>query len=283
MISRRILIAAALTAPSLAGADEIAAAFPRRLAALEAAHGGRLGVAIGGKARVLSYRGDERFPMCSTWKAVAVGFVLSRADRDLERLDRRIVFGANALVPYSPITGRHIGGEGLSLAALCEAAITVSDNTAANLLLDSFGGPPALTGYMRTLGDVVTRLDRREPDLNEAAPGDPRDTTSPNAMRDTLGKLLFGPALSAASRDSLAGWLQANTTGAKRLRAGLPADWRIGDKTGSGDHATSNDVAALWPPGRAPSIVTAFYTGGPTSEDERDIVLAEVGRLAAAC
>ena len=259
-------------------------ALRRDLAGIEASRGGRLGVAIRDAARPagVAYRGDELFPMCSTWKALAVAFVLSRVDGGVESLDRRIVYAGSDLVPYSPVTHDHVGGTGLSLAQLCEAAITVSDNTAANLLLDSVGGPPELTGYLRSLGDEITRLDRREPELNEASPGDPRDTSSPSAMLASLSKLALGTPLSTGSRAKLTAWLQATTTGTQRLRAGFPVTWRIGDKTGSGGHGATNDIAVIWPPGRAPIIVTAFYVEGPSSEEARSAVLAAVGRLAAA-
>ena len=151
----------------------------------------------------------------------------------------------------------------------------------AHHLLDSFGGPAALTAYFRSLGDGVTRLDRREPALNDVGPGDPRDSTTPVAMAGLMRDLVIGTALSPSSRAQLAAWLVGTTTGGKRIRAGVPQGWRVGDKTGSGPHGITNDVAVLWPPGRAPIIVTAFYVGSTASAAERDGVLAEVGRLAA--
>ena len=253
------------------------------LAALERRHGGRLGVAVLDTAgsRVVAYRGDERFPMCSTFKLLAAALVLARVDRGEERLHRHVVYGADALVPYSPTTEQHIG-DGLTVGALCEAAVTLSDNTAGNLLLDSFGGPAALTAYARALGDPVTRLDRREPVLNEAAPGDPRDTTTPESMLGLVRAVTLGPALSPASREQLAAWRGACRTGDRRLRAGLPGGWRTGDKTGSGGRRATNDVAVVWPPGRAPMVVAAFYVDGPAADDARNAVLADVGRVAAA-
>ena len=160
--------------------------------------------------------------------------------------------------------------------------MTLSDNTAANLMLASFGGPAALTAHLRSLGDTVTRVDRREPYLNEARPGDPRDTTTPNAMLELLRKTVLGDALTPSSREQLIAWLAANKTGDQRLRAGVPKGWRIGDKTGSGGNHATNDIGVIWPPGRAPIIVTAYFLGSPASPDERDAVLAEIGRLASA-
>jgi beta-lactamase class A len=254
------------------------------LADLERRNGGRLGVAALDTAsgRQASWRSDERFPLCSTFKFLAAALVLSRVDHGDERLDRRIVFSAKDLVTYSPVTQDHVGSGGMSVAEICEAAVTLSDNTAGNLLLASFGGPPALTAYARTLGDGSTRLDRIETELNEAVPGDPRDTTTPNAMLGDMQRLVVGDALSAGSRERLIGWLLASKTGGKRLRAGLPPDWRTGDKTGGGSNGTANDIAVAWRPGRAPILVAVYFTGSTISDDARNAVIADVGRLAAA-
>ncbi len=254
----------------------------RQLTALEQRHGGRLGVAIfdTGTNALVEHRGDEQFPLCSTFKLLAVAYVLSRVDRRLDSLDRRIVYGKEELVSYSPVTGKRVG-EGMTLAELCEAAITVSDNTAANLLLDSYGGPVGLTAYLRrSLGDTVTRLDRREPDLNEAEPYDTRDTTTPLAMLETVRKIVLGDALSPASRERLTAWLVANKTGDKRLRAGVPPGWRVADKTGSGGNNAANDVALIWPPQRAPIIVTVYDIGSHATQAELGAVFAEIGKLA---
>jgi beta-lactamase class A len=254
-----------------------------RLAQLDKRSGGRLGCAVlnTSTGAVIAHRGDERFPMCSTFKASAVAFVLQRADRREERLDRRIVFSARHIVTHSPITELHVGGHGMAVADLCAAAITVSDNTAANLLLESFGGPAALTNFWRAIGDTVTRLDRKELELNEATPGDPRDTTSPAAMVENLHKFVLGDVLRPASRELFTKWLVANTTGDARLRAGLPRDWVTGDKTGSGKHETTNDIAVTWPSNRKPFFVAAYLTQGPGSDDARNAILAEVGRAVA--
>ena len=253
------------------------------LKALERVHGGRLGVSILDveSGRRLDHRGGERFPMCSTFKWIAAALVLSRVDLGEERLDRRIVISESDLLPYSPTTEKQIGGGGMSMAELCEAAITLSDNTAANLILANVGGPPALTAFVRGVGDVVTRLDRIEPELNEGTPGDPRDTTSPVAMLDTLCTLLLGDTLSRQSRDQLTVWLVANTTGKNRLRAGLPIDWRIGDKTGSSSAGITNDVAIGWPPRGGPLLITAYFAESANNDSARSDVIAEVGRIAA--
>ncbi len=289
MISRRDLLICSLLAGTALPVTPSSAAEgdrpPRReLAALEERHGGRLGAAILDTARdaPVIHRGDERFPLCSTHKFLTAAFALARADAGQEDLERRITFAKEQLPPYAPVTAKHAGGAGMTVRELCEAALTVSDNGAANLLFDSFGGPAAVTAYLRSLGDPVTRLDRREPDLNAFKPDDPRDTTTPVAMLALLVKILLGPALSPRSRDQLAAWLVACATGGGRIRAGVPQGWRVGDKTGSGSDNATNDVAIIWPPGRAPIVVAAYYIGSSAPIELREAVLAEVGRVATA-
>jgi beta-lactamase class A len=257
--------------------------FVERMAALEAGVGGRLGVSIVDTSHGGSwgYRADERFPMCSTFKFLAAAAVLKRVDLGEERLERRIVYGREALVPYSPTTGKHVGGEGLSVSALCEAAMTLSDNTAANLLLESMGGPAGLTAFIRTLGDDQTRLDRNEPTLNEAVPGDPRDTTTPAAMTADLRGIVLGNALNAASRTLVTQWLLHNKTGDKRVRAGLPAGWKVGDKTGTGNRGSTNTVGVAWTPGGAPLLFAVYLTETAAAEDKRNGVHSEIGKLIA--
>ena len=250
---------------------------------IEAASGGRLGVCIHdtGTGRRLAYRADERFPMCSTFKFLAAAFVLQRADSGLEELTRAVAIPAKAdLVPYSPATGPN-AGRTMTMAQLCDAAVTLSDNTAANLMLESFGGPAGLTEFTRALGDRFTRLDRNEPLLNEATPGDERDTTTPAAMLGLMTKLLVNKTLKSASREQLTAWMLANNTGAKQIRAGLPNGWRVGDKTGSGGNGTGNDIAIVWPSGRdiAPILVTAYLTGTSGPVEQRHATLAAVGAL----
>ena len=253
------------------------------LIALERAQGGRLGVSILDVAsgRRLDYRGDERFPMCSTFKWIAAALVLARVDRGDEQLDRRVAISQSDLLAYAPVTEKHVGSDGMSMAELCHAAVTLSDNTAANLMLASSGDPQGFTDFVRSIGDRVTRLDRIEPDLNEGTPGDPRDTTSPVAMLGTLRKLVLGDTLSSTSRDQLTDWLVANTTGDHALRAGLPTSWRIGDKTGSSSAGISNDVAIAWPTRGGPLLIAAYYAESKGDGKARSAVLAEVGRIAA--
>lgn len=282
MITTRRTTLAGLAAALLAlgGGRASAGPFEDALAEIEARSGGRLGAAVLDTAsgELTGRRLDERFPMCSTFKTLAAAAVLVRVDDGQERLDRRIVFAREALVPYSPVTEPRVGGAGMSLAELCEAAVTRSDNTAGNLLLQALGGPAGLTAHLRALGDGVTRLDRTEPTLNEAVPGDPRDTTSPAAMVRTLSRLTLGSALSQPSRDRLTGWLLDNRTGGARLRAGLPPGWRIGEKTGSGERGTTNDAGVVWPPDGAPQVVAVYLTGSDRPMAEREAVIAAVAK-----
>ncbi len=256
--------------------------FAHALQALETRAQGRLGVHVVDTAngRDYGYRSDERFMMLSSFKLLASALVLDRVDRGEESLARRIRFRKQDLVAWSPVTQAHADGDGLSLAQLCEATITTSDNTAANLILASYGGPKALTAYARQLGDAVTRLDRTEPALNVRNGTEPLDTTSPRAMAQTLQTLLIGPALTPASRQQLRQWLLANTTGEKRLKAGLPAGWTIGDKTGT-NKTDTNDIGILLPPQGAPLLVTAYLAESAASNEVREATLADVARLVA--
>jgi beta-lactamase class A len=188
--------------------------------------------------------------------------VLAQVDAGRMRLDDRIRYGRDELVTYSPVTERHADADGMTVGQLCEATMTLSDNTAANLLLHGLGGPEGLTAWLRSIGDDLTRLDRWETALNEARPGDPRDTTTPAAMLVTMQRLTLGDVLSPGSRAQLVAWLRANRTGDTRLRAGLPPGWQAGERTGTGPNGTSNDVGLVWPPGGAPILVAAYLTGG---------------------
>ena len=218
--------------------------------------------------------------MLSSFKMLACAHMLYRVDRHQESLERRIRYGQKDLVPWSPITEKHVGGEGLTLARLCEAAMTVSDNTAANLILDSFGGPQGLTGFARSIGDELTRLDRYEPALNVPGEDARLDTSSPRAMAENLDRLLWGDRLLPSSRRLLRQWMLANTTGDKRLKAGLPPSWIIGDKTGS-NTTDSNDIGIVFAPGRSPILIAAYLSGSTLDSAAREAILAEAARLIA--
>jgi beta-lactamase class A len=257
--------------------------FQATLARLEKTSGGRLGVAVWdtGSGLRAGHRQHQRFPMCSTFKVLAVSAVLHRVDQGQAHLDRRIHYTQAQVLHWAPVTSKHVD-VGMTVRGLCAAAITVSDNTAANLLLASLGGPAAVTAYARSLGDSRTRLDRTEPSLNSAIPGDPRDTTTPAASAEDLHRLLLGNALSPASRRRLRAWMLRCQTGLHQLRAGLPAHCQEADKTGNGDHGTSNDIAVIWPPRRNPVIVTAYLTQAAGTYGEQNALLAQVGHATAA-
>lgn len=253
-----------------------------RFRALEVRAHGRLGVYVLDVAsgQGWGYRADERFMMLSSFKLLASALVLARVDAGQESLARRIAYRKSDLVAWSPVTERHADGEGLTLAQLCEATITTSDNTAANLILTSYGGPKAVTAFARKLGDQVTRLDRNEPALNTPAASEPWDTTSPRAMATTLHTLLLGDALSPSSRQLLQQWLLANTTGGKRLKAGVPSSWKVGDKTGT-NATDANDIGILLPPHRAPWLVTAYLANSTESGPVKEETLAAVAQWVA--
>ena len=268
-----------LARPALAAEAE----GPRLLAQVEREVGGRLGVfgAHYGTKRLLNRRPDERFPMCSTFKALLAGAVLARVDRGEERLDRRLPVRASDMVDHAPRTEPRIGRE-MTVAELCAAIVEVSDNPAANLLLRTIGGPEGFTRYVRGLGDTQTRLDRYEPEMNESAEGDPRDTTTPRAMAQTLRALTLGKALKPESRARLVGWMAASPTGARRIRAGAPAGWRAADKTGTGRNGSTNDIGVLWTPKGEPLVIVLYLTGSSAPLPAREAALARATRIVVA-
>ena len=258
MLPRRdLLMASALLLPGIAGA----AGEP--FAALEKQSGARIGVAAldTGSGKHTGWRADERFVMCSTFKLSLAAAILAKADRGAEQLDRLVRYGADVPIGVSPATRKNIA-RGMTVAELCAAAVIYSDNGAANTLLAALGGPAAMTAYWRGLGDRLTRLDDIELKLN--IPDGDRNTTTPAAMLGNLKTLLLGEALSPASRARLLGWMRATTTGANRLRAGLPAAWQWGDKTGTSDegYGLVNDIGIATPPGRRPILMVAYTERG---------------------
>lgn len=279
--TRRALLLAATALPFSACASMKPDSVNTRLEQLEREFGGRIGVFAldTGSGAVLRHRAGERFPLLSTFKLVAAAAVLARNAQVQGLMERRLTYAQADLVAYSPVTGKHVA-DGMTVAELCAAAIQYSDNTAANLLLGTLGDPAALTAYARSIGDTAFRLDRWETELNTAIPGDPRDTTTPEAMGRTLQQLVLGDALSPGHRDILRGWLLGNTTGAARIKAGIPPDWAIGDKTGTGDYGSANDVAVLWPPRRAPIVVAIYTTQDRKEAKGRSDVVASAARIA---
>lgn len=258
----------------------------RALEQIEKKSQGRLGVAMldTGSGLALGWRQDERFAMCSTFKMPLAAWILALVDQGREQLDARVQYSTAELVEHSPISGPKAGARGgLTVGELCSATVSLSDNTAANLLLARHGGPAALTTWLRSQGDSMTRLDRNEPTLNEAAVGDDRDTTTPLAMLQTMHRVVLGDALSPTSRATLQCWMIETSTGDKRLRAGAPG-WKVGDKTGSASSSgTANDIGVLWPPaGGAPVLVTCYLTRSTASPEQRDAAIADVARAALA-
>ena len=268
-----------LAASAVSGENDAAA----RIAAIETRIGGRIGVAVLdiSNSKRIDCRADERFPMCSTFKFLAAAAVLKRVDEKKEKLERFVPYGTKEILEYAPVTKEHLKDGGMTLGALCAAAIEQSDNTAGNLLLNAIGGPVGLTNFVRTLGDRVTRLDRIEPELNSAIPGDERDTTTPATICSDMQKLLLGDALSEASRRQLEDWLERNETGGPMVRAGIPKNWIIGDKTGRGSNGTTNDIAIMRPPGRAPMLLAIYSVGSTATPNDRAAAVAEAARIVA--
>ncbi|CAB3754836.1 beta-lactamase [Burkholderia sp. MSh2] len=271
----------ARTAAAAAAAAAVApAAAAQLLADLERDAGGRLGVCAIDVAsgRQAAYRADERFPFCSTFKTLLSGAVLAQSVERPALLQQRVTYGKADLVNYSPVTEQHVG-TGMTVAALCEAALQHSDNSAANLLMKLLGGPSAVTAYARSIGDDVFRLDRWETELNTALPGDLRDTTTPAAMVASVRALMLGDALPAAQRAQLVAWMRGNQVGGKRFRAGVPAGWTVADKTGTGDYGTTNDVGVVWSPSRAPVVLVVYYTQAGADARPKEDVIASAARI----
>ncbi|AXF22909.1 class A beta-lactamase [Burkholderia pyrrocinia] len=282
-----VLTVTACASPQAAARDEATAAVAPAAAAaaladLERDAGGRLGVCAIDTAsgRVVEHRANERFPFCSTFKTMLSAAVLAQSVERPGLLQQRVTYGKADLVNYSPVTEKHVGA-GMTVAELCAAAIQYSDNSAANLLMKLLGGPSAVTAYARSIGDDTFRLDRWETELNTAVPGDLRDTTTPAAMAASLRVLTLGDALPAAQRAQLVTWLRGNKVGDKRIRAGVPAGWTVGDKTGTGDYGTTNDAGVMWPTSRAPIVLVVYYTQARADARAKDDVIASVARIVA--
>ncbi len=282
-LTRRTWILAAASLPLATSLKTFGAqrsAVDIALAELEKKTGGRLGVAAldTGSGTRIAYRADERFPFCSTFKLILSGAMLAKSVQDTALLERRIHYTQADVVSYSPVSSTHIS-DGMTVAELCQAAIQHSDNTAANLLIKLVGSPAAVTAFARSIGDRQFRLDRTETTLNTAIPGDPRDTTTPAAMMRSTQALTMGNALPEAQRAQLQTWLKGNTTGDKRIRAGVPPDWQVGDKTGTGDYGTANDIAVLWPPSRKPIVVAIFHTHNRKDAKTQEGIIAAAAKL----
>lgn len=258
----------------------------RRWRELERKHDARLGVFAHDTAtgRSVRHRAHERFPMCSVFKTLAVAAVLRDLDHHGEFLAKRIRYTREDVTSsgYAPITGEPENlARGMTVAELCGAAISYSDNAAANLLLRELGGPTAVTRFCRSVGDRVTRLDRWEPALNSAEPWRETDTTTPRAIAGTYARLTLGDALEGCDRRRLTEWLLANTTSGQKFRAGLPSDWTVADKTGGGEYGTNNDAGITWPPGRPPMVLAVLTTRFEPDAKRVDALVAETATLVA--
>ena len=246
--------------------------------------GGRLGVAAidTGSGRELKFDADSRYAMASTFKLPLAGAMLALADRGEVSLEEKLPIPPGKPLDNSPAVERHLAEGSLSIIRLCSAIVELSDNSAANMLLRRIGGPEALTRFIRSCGDSVTRLDRFEMELNSNLPGDPRDTTSPAAMAGLARTLVLGETLGRQSRNHLSTWLKKSVPGADRLKAGLPAPlWLVGHKTGTGANGAVNDVAIAWRSGGAPVVVACYQSGGTAGRPMRFAAHAAVGRLVA--
>ena len=285
-LDRRTLLASLCGA---AASPALAADAPPELESYERETGGRIGIyaenlATGAK---IAWRADERFVMCSTFKASLAACILARVDRGGEQLADLIPYGKADLLDYAPVAKQNLAAGAISVGEMCKAIVELSDNTCANLLLARIGGPAALTAFWRTLDDTTSRLDHNEPELNRSPPGDPRDTTTPAAMAGNLKRLVTGEALSPASRAQLIEWMIGCKTGANRLRGGLPASWTIGDKTGNNGKDASGDIAVVWPKTDtridtkpdAPILIAAYTQGGTPSAAQIEAVFAHIGRM----
>lgn len=255
--------------------------FVHRFKELERTFDARLGVyAVDtGTGREMAYNDGKRFPFASTFKALAAGAVLR--ENTPSGMEEVIIYSKDDLVANSPVTEKHVS-TGMSLRALCDAAVRYSDNAAANLLLDELDGPRGLQAVLEEAGDDVTRMERREPELSDWTPGDPRDTTTPRALAGDLRAFVLGDMLGKGDRAQLTKWLRTNTTGDALIRAGMPKDWVVGDKTGSGsNYGARNDIAVVWPPDGAPIVLAILSNRDKKEADHDDKLIAEAAAVVA--
>ncbi|MEN5361700.1 class A beta-lactamase [Brevundimonas intermedia] len=278
-----------------AGALALVGCYPRRdepqaeeapqpflLNDLEERHGGRLGVAaldVGSQRRV-SWRGQERFAFCSTFKAFLAVATLERVQREEEQLDRAVPVTRADMIPHAPVTEKAIGGT-LTIRELMQAAVEVSDNPAANILIREMGGIAVWRSWWPTFGDTTTVISRLEPDLNTALPNDPRDTCLPDQTIANIRELAFSDRLTPEHDQLISGWMIASPTGPNRIKAGVPQVWTVAHKTGTGSNGVTNDIGMLTPVSGSPVLLAAYFTGAPeATDDQRDAVIAEATRRA---
>ena len=245
----------------------------------ESALQARIGMAVidTGSDSTWHYRGDERFPLNSTHKTFTCAALLAKADKQTLLLNQEVSITNEMLVSYSPITEKSLAPDTITFDRLCQAAVSYSDNTAANLAFDVIGGSAGFNAFMRSLGDAQTRLDRKEPELNEATPGDLRDTTTPIAITQSLKKVLLDDGLPASAQATLKQWMLDDQVAGALLRATLPADWKIADKTGAGGHGSRSIIAVIWPPAKKPLVVGIYITQTKAPMTESNQAIARIG------
>ena len=272
--------ASSSAAASASATTSTSAASEAAFAQLETQYQAQLGVYAldTGTGRTVTFQPDQRFAYCSTLKALAASVLLQR-ETD-QQLSQVITYSKSDLVEYSPVTEQHVA-TGMELSAVMAAALDISDNTAANLMVNQLGGPANLQAALRSLGDQTTNVDRDEPTLNSATPGDTRDTSTARALATDLRQFVLGDVLTASRRAQLVSWMQANTTGGPYIRAAVPAGWKVGDKTGNGDYGTRNDIAVIWPTGGgAPIVIAVLSHRGTQNANSADALLADATKIA---
>jgi beta-lactamase class A len=293
MLSRRGLIVSGGAALALTGCSEKvtqALGVGERLVELQKRHGGRIGVSaqlLGDRAppEHLSIQSTERFAMCSTFKWVLAAAILNQVDQGRLKLSDPVKYSKKDLLEYAPTTTANVGKGQMTIGELCSAAVSLSDNTAANLLFPLIGGPAGLTSFVRNyLEDKITRFDRTEPTLNSNIDGDERDTTTPEAMSNLLRTIFswdtsYARVLKPDSLKSLKDWMVATSTGDARIRAGVPKGAVVADKTGTGEHNATNDVGVIWLPNKPPVFLSIYTSGGSLDADGRNSVIADITRL----
>ncbi len=276
----RVLFSVALSSligisvPAFCGVQE-------KLSQLEVSSGGHIGIAALtiGSNHTVQYHADEYFPMGCTSKVIGVAAILKKSMSDSQLLQEVVKYNKNDLVNWNPITEKHLK-DGMTVESLCAAAISYSDNTAMNLLTKKLGGPAGLNAFARSINDKQFQLNHWWPDEALARPGSKEDATTPAAMTESVRKLVFGTVLAPSKREMLATWLKNNVTGDARIRAGVPKNWVVGDKTGSGYHyGITGDTAVIWPPKCSPIVMTIYYSNNNKNAPKREDILAETTRI----
>jgi beta-lactamase class A len=248
------------------------------LASLEKKYATRLGVyaLATGSGASIAYRADERFAFCSTFKTLAAAAVLHKYP--LSYLDTVVKYTKADVDSISPITRQHIA-TGMTVRALCDAAIRYSDGTAGNLLVRQAGGLSAFAAYLRGLGDTKTRMDDYEPALNDESPTSPRDTTTPSAIAGSYRQIVLGNALPSDKRALIVDWMRRSTTSAADIRAGVPKGWQVADKTGHSDYGRADDIAVVWPPTGAPLVIAVLTDRVGYHAPSQYPIIADTARL----